>query len=110
MSKAKKIAKRQAFKALAEKHGFDIKLVDQMKEYLAQKPCGCCDEVLYFRNDEEASEAFRKVGFTHGEVVDSLGIKHESIDTFYGIQRADKKTGRGLSYLVDLIGGKKSWP
>lgn len=113
MSKKDRIEKAKKMKELAEKAGISVKRAKKCIVYRMAALCGCCHEDLYFKNDQSAHEALKKAGLTATEIVDDIGIKHENVDLFYGIWRADKeeeRSGGDLTYLMDLVTEKKKWP
>lgn len=58
-------------------------------KYEVRLVCGCCFKYLYFKSDENASNAIREVSFqVNATVTDESGQTLEGIDTFYGIWRA----------------------
>lgn len=53
--------------------------------YEVRMHCGCCTEVLKFRNDAALEAAMRVAGLTsRATITDDAGVTHEGIDTFYG--------------------------
>lgn len=75
-----------------------------MKRYVMCLDCGCCeDDQIFFNSDAEAQEAVSKVGLQNGAVlIDSLGVRHEGLDSFYGIRSAEVEEVRNkFQILID---------
>jgi hypothetical protein len=70
------------------------------------RDCGCCeDDEIYFESDEQAEEAVREIGLQNGAVlVDAKRVRHESLDSFYGIRRVEIEEKRNnFQILADQI-------
>jgi hypothetical protein len=53
--------------------------------YEVRMNCGCCTDVLKFRNDAAFEAAMRDAGLTtDATITDDAGVRHRGIDTFYG--------------------------
>ena len=56
-----------------------------MKEYEVELGCGCCSDILYFKNEENIKKAFETAGLgSNTTITDDKGNVVEGIDTFYG--------------------------
>lgn len=75
-----------------------------MKRYVMLCDCGCCeDDQIFFESDALAEAAVQEIGLQNGAVlVDALGVKHEGLDSFYGIRNVEVEEKRNnIQILID---------
>lgn len=82
---------------------------DKYIEYRMLRNCGCCYEILFFKNDESANAAVEAAGLTvDATIVDDKGEASEDIDTFYGIERSNIEDKRNpIQALADKLFNKE---
>ncbi len=64
-----------------------------MTEYTARAYCGCCTvDNIRFKSEESAAKAWAAAGLGSKQtLVDDAGVKHDGIDTFYGLTKAGEQ-------------------
>ena len=69
-----------------------VKNLSGFRKYEVSLSCGCCTEILFFKDDTSALEAMKNAGLDiDATIIDQANIVHDNIDTFYGITRLTKK-------------------
>lgn len=77
--------------------------IGNLKPFVVQLSCGCCDATVYFADEKGIKTALYNAGLQCSAVIeDAAGQRVEGVDTFYGYRlETDKR--RGLDYLAALI-------
>lgn len=72
-----------------------VKNISGFRKYEASLSCGCCTDILLFKDDESVLCAMREAGLDScATIVDQAGNTHNNVDTFYGLIKLTKKVLR----------------
>ena len=102
---SEQIRERKRLQRALAKESKKVNLIKNMIAVRVLLSCGCCDAILYVKDEMSFRQKFSDLGLTSsGRITDDLGNEVTSIDTFYGYSLEDEQPKKyGPNGLLRLV-------